>query len=242
MASFGNKGGGKLPALPITGRLQITEPRCGICKSTHRNDVDRYLSLGLSQAEVCRFFDAYDGTKFSQKAMSIHTRKHLALHAHAVRSILEDEAKEIVGNIDDVKGFLLTKKATLKIGLQKAFESMMSGETLVEPDVMLKIIDKLESWERDDLSTTTDEMKREFNAFVNAVKYMFERMSVQVGKSTEKLFDELYVIYEQQLNDGTVPMLLRDNSPTPKPETEISEADWKALDKEREDEEDLGSD
>lgn len=232
MAKLGGAPPSRAPAAP-RGRLQINEPRCSICKSEHRNDVDRYLALGLSQAEVCRFFEAYDGTVFTRKAISVHTRKHLALHTHAVRSILEDEAREIVGNIDDVKGFLITKKATLKIGLQKAFESMMSGETLVEPDVMLKIIDKLESWERDDLATTTDEMKREFNAFAAAVRYMFERISPKVGMSTEAMFDELYGVYEKQLNDGTVPMLLRNYNAGDTRVLEIegiSDADFEALD------------
>ncbi len=238
MPRFGGKQGGARPPTPTrSSRLQIVEPRCSVCKSEHRNDVDRYLAMGMTQAEVRRFFESYDGTTWTVKAMGVHCRKHLALHTHAIRSILEDEAKEIVGNIDDVKGFLITKKAILKIGLQKAFESMMAGETMVEPDIMLKIVDKLEQWERDDLATTTDEMKREFNAFVNAVKMIFERVAPEVGMSTEKLFDELYMVYERQLNDGTIPMLLRENHPEPRqsPMEIVSDAEYEVLPEEDED-------
>lgn len=203
-----DNGNGRVPSRP-RGQLQIVEPRCHVCQSKHRKDVDRYIAMSMSQAEVCRWFEAFDGTIFTRKSMSTHVNKHLGLTTHAVRSIIEDEAREIIGDIENVKGFILTKKAAMRVALQSAYDNIMSGTTLVEPDVMLKIIDKLEVWEREEQEATVDEMKRDFNAFAAAVKLSYDRMAMQLGVKPETLFAELYRDYEAMLANSAMPMVLR---------------------------------
>lgn len=210
MANFpknndGGGGGENLPTLPNGGAKEISEPRCKVCTSVHRRDIDRYLVMGMSCAEIARYYEAI-GEMFTRKSVWTHSKKHLTLHNKAIRNIIEKKAEEALMDVEDTTDLLLTKRAILDIMLQKGYESVLSGISVVEPKDLISVIDKIDKMETEEQSIAVDEMVRDFKAFADAVKTFV----------SEDSWIQIYERYEQNLKmDKLQPKALRAGSDLP---------------------------
>lgn len=187
-------GSSKPPATKQEG-LEIIEPRCSICQSEHRRDVDRFLALGFSSGRIAEFMERLGGN-FTRKAIWNHGRKHMTLHTSAVRGIIEDKARKQFEDIDDVKGFLLTRESLVEIATHQGFLAMMQEKMDWTPKDLLSWMEKLEAMERETHDESLHALQMQFDALVQAVKAtvptelwpkVYERWNVLLEDQTPRM-------------------------------------------------------
>jgi hypothetical protein len=131
--------------------------------------MERLIVLSLSYSEIARYFEAL-GENVTRKSLSNHHAKHMWVESAAIRSLIEDRAREALKDVEEHKGFLLEKKGLLEIMMQQGYSSLMTGNTQVEPKDLLAVIDKLERMDAAQEAIAVDELLKDFNDFADAVK------------------------------------------------------------------------
>ena len=159
-----NKGDGNLPSLP---NMEITEPRCAVCKSRFRRTIDQLLAMGVPFAEVARQFE---DEGIERRSLSNHKKRHLSVEQAAIRRVIEEKAKQIGEDVDNTKRFLLTRKGYMEVAMMKSFQAIVDGTLTPEPRDIVHMIALMEKMEKDTTLNQVDEMIRDFNAFSGAVK------------------------------------------------------------------------
>lgn len=207
MARFNNSkdgsgGDGGKATLPVP-KLEISEPRCSICKSKFRRTIDQLLVMGVAFAEVSRQFEDEGITR---RALSNHKRKHLSVEQAAIRQVIEEKARQIGEDVDNTKRLLLTRRGYMEVAMMRSYQAILDGTLVPEPRDIAHFISIMEKMDKDSAATQVDEMMRDFNAFTQAVKevvgpdqydkilYNFKRILEQEKMVAEKFFDSPQVI------------------------------------------------
>ena len=165
------------PAKTVQGRGKnkmplIKEPRCKVCQSPHRTLVDQMLVSGLSYSEIERQF-AFAG--IPRRSISTHKDSHLGYEEAAIREVIERSAIADQKNYDVGVQRLVTKNAYLEVALQKGYDALVKNETLVEPKDAVKIIEQLQKLQDANQGEALDELRVQFQMFMQAVKELVER-------------------------------------------------------------------
>jgi hypothetical protein len=165
----GSKKGEKLPAKPTNGSgvPMIIEPRCKVCTSQHRHVIDNMLVSGYSFSEIARHFD-FAG--IDRRSISNHKSKHLSYEEAAIRAVIEREAMLAQKNHEEGVDRLVTKQSYLEVALQKAYDQLVNNLVEIPAGDAVKLIDTLQKLEAQYADVAIDEMRVQFNAFMQAVK------------------------------------------------------------------------
>lgn len=150
----------------------IREPRCKVCQSPHRALVDQMLVAGLSFSEIERQF-AF--AQIPRRSISTHKDSHLGYEEAAIREVIERSAIADQRNYEEGVGRLVTKNAYLEVALQKAYDSLIKNETMVEPKDAVKVIEQLQKLQDQNQGEALDELRVQFQMFMQAVKELIER-------------------------------------------------------------------
>lgn len=163
-------------------QAEIVNPRCKICQSPHRREIDMCLATGWSQAAVIRHFNQLHEIPFNNANMSVHARKHLRSSDAAVRRIWEARAREIGLDVDSVENFLLTIDGARDAIIYRGLELVQAGSLKLEgKDVLTALKDKEQS-QKNQSEVAVQVLEQQFREFMNAV-------SDVVDESTgEKIF------------------------------------------------------
>lgn len=211
MANFANskggKRGGKKQTLVAAGSLPVltdhNEPRCKVCQSPYRREIDMCLATGWSQRSVIDHFNAllaederYGPDYFSPNNMSTHKNRHMTVRDIAVRKIMESRAKALGVDVENVEGMILTHEATLETIVQAGLEQLRNGLTSSEPKDVLAAIQMLKQIEADFTASAVDELTNQFKAFADAVE---EIVTPEQGKEIFQRTQELLAQREIKL-------------------------------------------
>jgi len=147
----------------------ITESRCHVCKSQYRKAIDRMIAMGTSYVEISRIFSNEEET-MDRRSIANHAEKHLNYEEAAIRRIVEQEAQEAQQNVEDGIQGALTRRVYLNVGLQKALEALLTGEAMVEPKDAIAIIQLLDKLDSQSEGAALEEMRVQFQAFVQAIR------------------------------------------------------------------------
>lgn len=171
-AKYGKKTGTELSTVPlISKRTVVSDPRCKICQSPYRNEIDFCLASGWSNAKTMQRFNYLMGQEyFNASNFSTHNRKHLMIRDEAIREILEESAKQLGMDLDSVKGLITTRRGAVEAVIQQALSNMVRGTSHVEIKDMLQAIQILEKMEQDYAGASVAELERELRIFMEAVK------------------------------------------------------------------------
>lgn len=158
----------KLPVKKILkgGVPIVHEPRCKVCTSPQRNSIDRMLAAGFTYSEIERQF----GGNVPRKSIALHSTKHLNYEEAAIREVIEKEALNAQRNYEEGVGRLVTKNAYLEVALQKAYDSLIKNDTMVEPKDAVKVIEMLTKLQDQNQTVALDELRVQFQYFMQAVK------------------------------------------------------------------------
>lgn len=155
-----------------------TEPRCHVCNSKYRRAIDRMLALGTGFTEISRVF----GGEVDRRSIANHARKHLAYEEAAIRAIIDHESR--VAEVDAEAGIsgMVKRKVYLETALHKAMQQVQSDNVVIEPKDAVKIIDALNAFDRQTTGNQLDEIKIQFNAFLQAIREVAsERNDAKLG-------------------------------------------------------------
>jgi hypothetical protein len=149
----------------------FSQPRCKVCASRHRSEIDLMLAGGRSQADVRRHFNQLLGEEyFTANNISVHMRKHLSAPDQIARRLASNGAtrRAIVSQPadDDRPRIRAAAEAIVRGGLQ----AMDAGLTVPEPRDVLAAAKVLATIEAEDASNTIAGMERDLKAFMQAVK------------------------------------------------------------------------
>lgn len=151
---------------PKPGIPMIVEPRCNVCKSQHRPAIDKLLAAGIGFTEISRSFNF----EIDRRSIATHADKHMNYEDAAVRQIIEYEARQASENLEDgVKG-VLARKAFLETALHKVHQAVLAGEAEVEVRDAIGIIQQLDKMDSTTQSAAVDEIRMQFNAFLQSMK------------------------------------------------------------------------
>jgi hypothetical protein len=144
----------------------IVEPRCKVCRSPHRSEIDALLAAGHSQVDVRRRANTLAGRDhFTANNISTHLRRHLNEADPLVRRLLETRLERQQA---DKRRRHEQAVAVVEAGL----EAIEAEVTDVTPRDLLRTIQLLEDIEANRSGSDDDlaEMRMEFDAFMEAVQ------------------------------------------------------------------------
>lgn len=171
MPDYGPKKPGKTVAR--TSRVPIiSEPRCKVCQSPHRSLIDQMLVAGMTYSEIERQFEF---AQIPRRSISAHKDKHLGYEEAAIREVIEREARAAQKNYDEGVARLVTNNAYLEVAKQKAYDALINDNIVVEPKDAVKIIEMLEKSQDRHQGIAMDELRMQFQMFMQAVKELVER-------------------------------------------------------------------
>lgn len=151
---------------PAEAPPMIVESRCKVCKSQYRPSIDKMLAAGIGYTEISRSFNF----EIDRRSISTHAEKHMSYQDAAVRQIIEYEATQMSENIEQgVKG-ILARKAFLETALHKVHQAVLNDEVEVEVRDAIGIIQQLDKMDSSTSSAAVDEIRVQFNAFLQALK------------------------------------------------------------------------
>lgn len=145
----------------------IIEPRCKVCQSPKRSEVDKLLARFIPYTEIARIFD---DEQFERRSISNHAQKHLGWEEAAIRQIVEEDAKTMRENAEEGITNALRRRLYLNVGVQKAYEAMMSGDVMIEPKDAVNMIMLASKLDSEHSEAALEELQAQFSAFMQAVK------------------------------------------------------------------------
>jgi len=150
--------------------LVVFEPRCKVCRSEHRAEIDAMLRRGHSQTNVRSHFNGTLGHEFfTPNNLSVHARKHLYGPDPADWILKSVRAQRMLGDLTAIPSRPSPEdalQAVMEIGLRL----IDAAVTVPEPMDVIRAATELRRIEREGIQVTEGEMLREVKAFTAAVK------------------------------------------------------------------------
>lgn len=158
-----------VPDRVITDRKVIHEPRCKVCTSEVRAEIDGWLVRGFSYLGLSKRLKAA-GYDISDKSLERHAKRHLDIDKSAYRTIFDQNVKEMGeaqarGELRVVSG-----QAWLDMFIQQATDILIKGELEVEAKDVIKAIELREAFRRDGISIMEERFMLEVQAIAQAIK------------------------------------------------------------------------
>lgn len=143
------------------------EPRCSVCNSQFRKPIDRMIALGTSYSEISRI---YEEANIDRRAISNHAKKHLNYEEAAIRQIIARETEEAQANIEEGVTGAIARRVYIDVAIQKGFEALLNNDVPVEVKDVATLIQLKEKMDSHTEGAALDEVKTQFNAFVQAIR------------------------------------------------------------------------
>jgi hypothetical protein len=110
-----------------------SEPKCLVCQSPHRVEIERGLLRAYSPTSVYRTLPEQAQASLSVKSIGSHARQHMPVD-HVVRqAFIRERTEELGKDYEEIEGSLVDGIVFARTGLQKVYEDMMEGK--IQPDV-----------------------------------------------------------------------------------------------------------
>lgn len=174
--------------------LVVSEPRCKVCQSEHRAEIDAMLRRGDSQASVRRNVNSALGHEvFTPNNLSAHARKHLYGPDPADWILKSVRAQRMLGDPNAIPSRPSPEDA-LRAVMEVGLRLVDAAVTVPEPMDVIRAAKELERIEREGTQVTEGQLMREVKAFSAAVK----------KHVPEELWATIYDEYEESLGLGQV--------------------------------------
>ncbi len=119
-----------------------------MCNHRLRANVERDILQSYSYASIVRYLDAaHPGHGLGVDAVRRHLA-HIPLQESVGRVIAEERAEELARNVEEFEGALADHVSFLRLGVQRAYERLATGEiepTIAEAAAMARILAQLEA-------------------------------------------------------------------------------------------------
>jgi len=147
--------------------ISYHEPRCSVCNSQFRKPIDRMIALGTNYSEISRI---YEEANIDRRSISNHAKKHLNYEEAAIRQIIAKETEEAQSNIEEGVSGAIARRVYIDVAIQKGFEALLNNDVPVEVKDVATLIQLKEKMDSHTEGAALDEVKTQFNAFVQAIR------------------------------------------------------------------------
>ena len=144
--------------------LTYRDIRCKVCSSDFGKAIDRMIALGTSHSEIARIFDV------SRSSIGRHAKNHLNYEEAAVRQIIARETEEAQADIENGITGAIARRAYIDVAIQKGFEALLDNTVQVEVKDVATLIQLKEKMDSDVDGVAIDEVRTQFNAFMQAIR------------------------------------------------------------------------
>lgn len=105
----------------------ITNPRCTVCMSPHRFEIENQIVAGRSYRKIVQTLPEED--MLHPDALYRHYRnEHMPAQHSMTRRIVEEQAQSVGKSIQEAEESLVDGMTLMKVVVQKTFERIASGE------------------------------------------------------------------------------------------------------------------
>jgi hypothetical protein len=169
----------------------FSQPRCKVCASPYRSDIDLMLASGRKQADVLKHWNQVLRKEyFTANNISIHTRKHLAVHDQIARRLVPISASRGATAAQSAAGDRPKVRAATEAIVRGGLQAMDAGLTVPEPRDVLAAAKVLATIDAEDAAEKIAGMEREMKLFLKAVR---EIVPQEYGEKLYLRWQELLV-------------------------------------------------
>jgi hypothetical protein len=140
------------------------ESRCSVCQHESRAAIDGLIARGTAYAEIERLFGV------NARSVNRHADRHLNYEDAAIQEIIRREAEKLGESYEQGVQGALSRRVYLETALKKAQEDLMNGSIIVEPKDAVNVVALLDRMDDDTNSAQIEEIKIQFNAFLQAIR------------------------------------------------------------------------
>lgn len=150
--------------------LVLADPRCKVCQSDRRVEIDTMLREGHSQATVRRHFNGLlDCDFFTANNLSVHTRKHLFGPDPEDWMRKMARARKVLGDPNAIPSQPKPEDA-LRTVVEVGLRMIEAGVSIPETADVIRAVKELKRIDREGLLSTEADMLRQIKAFTTSVK------------------------------------------------------------------------
>jgi hypothetical protein len=154
----------KIEKVKVKTPVHHRDPRCNVCSSDFAKAIDRMIALGTSYSEISRIFG------INRQSIGRHAKNHLNYEEAAIRQIISREAEEAQADIEEGVQGAIARRVYIDVAIQKGFEALLNGDVPVEVKDVATLIQLKEKMDSTHDGAALDEVKTQFNAFVQAIR------------------------------------------------------------------------
>lgn len=110
-----------------------SEPKCKVCQSPYRVEIERSLIRSYGPTAVHRSLPVKAQEQISVKNISDHAKAHLPVDHTIRQAAIQARAQELGTDFESAEGALVDHIVFARLGLQQVYERMADGE--IKPSV-----------------------------------------------------------------------------------------------------------
>jgi hypothetical protein len=134
---------------------RITEPRCKVCKSAMRDEIDRLLAVDTPCKSLERMFG------IPERSFAAHRRRHLNFNDAEINEIINKAYEATRQNQEIGMTGAAMRAAALDIGIAKGLNGVVTGTVEVRASDLSRMIALRESQDTASLIERVDELEAE---------------------------------------------------------------------------------
>lgn len=157
----------------------VSEPRCKICQSPHRAEIDAMLRRGDSQASVRRHWnDVLGQDNLTANNLSGHARNHLYATnpTEWIRKTLRKQ--RLIGNPEGIAPELRPEDALLTV-IKDGLAQLDAGTTVTKPGDIVGAARELNRIRDQSAKATEHEVLREMKLYTEAVRENVDQATME---------------------------------------------------------------
>lgn len=177
----------------------IVEPRCNVCQSPYRIQIERLLVKALSYSSIAASLPDEGEDTPDRRSIANHYKKHMAIQDAVIRGVLEEEAALINQNFEEgVKG-AMTHRGLLEVVVRKTYDDIINGVVTAEVRDVVQIIKLLGEMNSNSANLKTDQTEAQFRFFVRAIQNVCDDQTrVAIASEVKRLREMDDVEYEME--------------------------------------------
>lgn len=121
-----------------------TAPRCRVCQSPQRIDIEQWMLQGYSRPRILGWLDGMEAGELghpTDKALRLHAANHMPLGAAAEAAIIDRRAEQLGDEVEKWGGRVADHLTALDMVVLKGFDRLQRGELTVDAATLMKAID-----------------------------------------------------------------------------------------------------
>lgn len=121
-----------------------TGARCRVCQSPHRAQIEAWILEAYTRPTILAYLEDLEPGPLghpTEKALRVHTDRHLPLGARAEAAILDRRAELLGDEIEKYGGRVADHNSVLDMVVLKGFDGIQRGDIKVDGPTLMKAID-----------------------------------------------------------------------------------------------------